>query len=363
MRIITDTRRSKAVSNLAVKADLIAMNDKDMIKVDKLAKHFVLRRGLTAALAGRTPLALRAVDGVDFAVEPGKVMGLVGESGCGKSTLARLLVGLETPTHGDVYFGTESALALKKRDRRAFHRRVQMVFQDPYGSLNPQQRISEIVTRPLIYQRSNMSAEDMHTLACTALQEAGLSPVADYLDKYPHQLSGGQRQRVCIARAIVLAPELLVADEPISMLDVSIKWGIIQLLKRLVRDRKLAMVYITHDLSSAGSVCDQLAVMYLGKIVETGPTQQIIRNPQHPYTKALLASTPSIDPAFTRETAQITGAIPSAVCVPKGCRFHPRCPIAKPICATDVPLDLNNDGHRAACHFAFGHALKAEAVT
>ncbi len=331
-----------------------------MINVDNLSKHFSMPRTFAAAIRRQTPARLRAVDGVSFGVEAGEVMGLVGESGCGKSTLARLLVGLESPTQGDVYFGETSALALKQRDRRAFHRRVQMVFQDPYGSLNPQQRVGEIVTRPLIYQRRAISAEEKRARAITALQEAGLSPAADYLEKFPHQLSGGQRQRVCIARAIVLEPEMLIADEPISMLDVSIKWGIIQLLKRLVRERGLAMIYITHDLSSAGSICDTLAVMYLGRIVERGPTQDVIRDPQHPYTKALLASTPSIDPEFRRETAQIIGAIPDAVNLPGGCRFHPRCPIAQPICARVPPIDATQGDHRAACHFAFDRDAQRE---
>lgn len=324
-----------------------------MISVDDLSKHFFLRQSIAAAIRREETPRLRAVDGVSFTVESGKVMGLVGESGCGKSTLARLLVGLDAPTDGDVYFGGASALALKKQDRRAFHRLVQMVFQDPYGSLNPQQRVGEIVTRPLTYQRRAISTAEKRSLAITALEEAGLSPASDYLDKFPHQLSGGQRQRVCIARAIVLGPEMLIADEPISMLDVSIKWGIIQLLKRLVRERGLAMIYITHDLSSAGSICDTLAVMYLGRIVERGPTQEVIHNPQHPYTKALLASTPSIDPEFRREAAQIKGAIPDAAKLPGGCRFHPRCPIAQPGCARSAPVDAVRGEHSAGCHFAF----------
>ena len=331
-----------------------------MITVDSLSKHFVVPRKFSAMLRGRKALRLRAVDGVSFAVEPGRVMGLVGESGCGKSTLAQLLVGLRTPTGGSVTFDGTPMRELKRQDRRGFHRRVQMVFQDPYGSLNPQQTVAEIVTRPMIYQRSRLGSAEMRARAIAALAEAGLSPADDYLDKFPHQLSGGQRQRVCIARAIVLEPELLVADEPISMLDVSIKWGIIRLLKRLVVERRLAMIYITHDLSSAGAVCDDLSVMYLGRIVESGPTAEVIGNPQHPYTRALLASTPSIDPARRREAADIRGAIPNALAVPEGCRFHPRCPIARGICSRLDPADVAVGGHRAACHFAFGRTPDEE---
>lgn len=333
-----------------------------MIHLDNLSKHFQLPQPFLKRIMGHAPAQLRAVDGVSFDVQAGKVMGLVGESGCGKSTLARMLVGLDAPTSGDVYFEGESAAVLKKKDRRAFHRKVQMVFQDPYGSLNPQQQVGEIVMRSLIYQRQKIPREEMKVLAIAALEDAGLSPANDYLDKYPHQLSGGQRQRVCIARAIVLKPQLLIADEPISMLDVSIKWGIIQLLKRLVRERNLAMVYITHDLSSAETICDQLSVMYLGQIVETGDVHDVIHNPQHPYTKALLASTPSIDPDFKRETARIEGSIPNPANVPSGCRFHPRCPVAKPQCAQTAPDYVTQGDHRAACHFAFDKNEISEAT-
>lgn len=324
-----------------------------MIDARDLSRHYTVAQPLSDALRGRPKSVIRAVDGISFSVAGGEVLGLVGESGCGKSTLARLLVGLEPPTGGGVSFDGDAATDLIEADRRGFHARVQMVFQDPYGSLNPQQKVGEIVTRPLIYQRRKLSRAEMRSHAETALEEAGLSPVADYFDKFPHQLSGGQRQRVCIARAIVLGPDLLVADEPVSMLDVSIKWGIIQLLKSLVQRRNLAMVYITHDLSSAGSVCDKLAVMYLGRIVECGPTDQIVENPQHPYTRALLAATPSIDPEFKRDAASISGSIPDATNLPGGCRFHPRCPLAQPICRERAPDSAARGGHSAECHFAF----------
>ncbi len=331
-----------------------------MIRVEGLSKHYAMPLGLVDSIRGRAPRCLRAVDGVSLDVAAGKVTGVVGESGCGKSTLARLLVGLEPPTHGEIYMGEENARALKEMDRRRFHRRVQMVFQDPYGSMNPQQRILDIVQRPMYYQRSGIGAEDMRRRAILALEDAGLTPASDYLEKFPHQLSGGQRQRVCIARAIVLEPQILIADEPISMLDVSIKWGIIQLLKRLVRERNLAMIYITHDLSSAESVCDDLAVMYLGRVVEHGPIEAIVSAPQHPYTRALLAATPSIDPSLRHKAPAISGSIPNALALPSGCRFHPRCPMAAPVCASDEPGELAQGDHRVACHFAFDGAPLAE---
>lgn len=324
-----------------------------MIAVSGLTKHYSLPKRFLQLFSRKpaTSSVLRAVDGVDFVILAGEVLGLVGESGCGKSTMGRLMVGLERATAGDVMFDKVSAQDLIEKDRKAFHRRVQMVFQDPYGSLNPQHKIRELIARPLYYQRMKLTEAEREQAVVEALTEAGLTPVEQYLDKFPHQLSGGQRQRVCIARAIVLKPELLVADEPISMLDVSIKWGIIQLLKRLVVQRRLSLLYITHDLASAGAICDRLAIMYLGKIVEYGPTAEILKRPQHPYTKALLGSTPSIDPTQKRPPIEIRGGIPNATAVPPGCRFHPRCPIAQPICSATEPMPVADCEHRVACHF------------
>lgn len=310
-----------------------------MIEVQDLTRHYQLASGLRALFDRRRERLLRAVDGVSFTMQRGEVMGLVGESGCGKSTLGRMLVGLEEPDGGQVRLGGLDARALRQNDRRAFHRRVQMIFQDPYGSLNPQLRIGEIVARPLLYQGERRGPA-LQARVIAALEQAGLSPVSQYLEKFPHQISGGQRQRVCIARSIVLEPDILVADEPISMLDVSIKWGIIKLLRRLVRERGIALLYITHDLATVSAICDRLAIMYLGRIVEIGPASQITSAPRHPYTAALVSAIPGITPGPARPAPQISGAIPDATSLPAGCRFAPRCPRALPACAsTDPQLD------------------------
>ncbi|MBM6595081.1 ATP-binding cassette domain-containing protein [Microvirga pudoricolor] len=260
----------------------------------------MLATGLRALVSGPRHRSVKAVDNISFAIRAGEVLGLVGESGSGKSTTGKLLVGLEEPTSGSIMIDGTDATSLRKRDRKAFHRRIQMIFQDPYGSLNPQHTISEIVARPLIYQGEGNRAEIARRVAA-ALDEVGLPSDGNYHDKFPHQLSGGQRQRVCIARAMVLEPAFVVADEPISMLDVSIKWDIIRLLKRLVRDHGISLLYITHDLATVSVVCDRIAIMYRGTIVETGPVKQVLATPQHGYTRALIASIPSADPDHARE--------------------------------------------------------------
>jgi len=270
-----------------------------MIEVRDLTKHYAAAAGLRSLLPGRRGEIMRAVEGVSFEIGAGEVLGLVGESGSGKSTTGRLLVGLETPTSGSVSIdGADSAIA-RARDRKAFHRQVQMIFQDPYGALNPQHTVEDLVGRPLFYQ----GVRDRAAIAAsvrTVLAEVGLNPPESYLGKHPHQLSGGQRQRVCIARAIILEPRFLVADEPVSMLDVSIKWDIVRLLKRLARQRGIAMLYITHDLATVGAVCDRLAIMYRGRIVESGPVEEVLRTPSHSYTRTLMAAIPSADPDVVR---------------------------------------------------------------
>lgn len=322
-----------------------------MLEARGLTKRYPVVSGLRALFSADRGLNVHAVDGVDFTVAPGEVLGLVGESGCGKSTTGKLVVGLEAPTEGSLTLDGEDLTALHKRDRRAFYRRVQMIFQDPYGSINPSHDVETIVSRPLVYQGVHDKAE-IRRRVIEAMARVGLSPPEIYLSKHPHLLSGGQRQRLCIARAIILEPSLLIADEPISMLDVSIKWDIIRLLRRLVSESRLGMIYITHDLATVPTICQRIAIMYLGRIVETGPTLEVLRAPSHPYTRALIASIPSADPSVRRPAAEIRGAVHDAIHLPKGCRFADRCPMAVERCITEDPAPRVFGARSVACHLA-----------
>ena len=300
-------------------------------------------------LAGRRLLGagteVRAVDGVSFAIAQGRVLGIAGESGSGKSTLANLLVGLEQPTAGAIRI---DGRALGRKPDADFRRAVQMVFQDPFGSINPRFTVGRTVEEPLLIHRLGSAAE-RRARAAAALEEAELRPGAGFLDRYPHELSGGQRQRVAIARAIVLRPRLLVADEPVSMLDVSVRAGILRLLRRLVRENGMAMVFITHDLSIVGAVCDELAVMYRGRFVEHGPVRELLRRPLHPYTRALIAAVPVPDPTVAPAPlpAELFAGTGLAA---TGCSFAPRCGHARPPCTATVPeLQPIMPHHLVAC--------------
>lgn len=325
-----------------------------MIAVADLKKYYPVVSGIRSLFSRSRGKFVKAVDSLSFEIAAGTVMGLVGESGCGKTTTGRMLVGLEEPSAGDVFINSESCRELRRKDSKAFYRRVQMIFQDPYGSINPQDDVAKIISKPLLYQglwdRVTIRRKTIETL-----ELVGLSPPEDFLNKYPHLLSGGQRQRLCIGRAIILDPVFLVADEPVSMLDVSIKSAIIALLKRLILVRGLSLLYITHDLATVSHICDTIAIMYLGKIVEVGPTDAVLDEAMHPYTRALISAIPIPDPAAKREDARISGAIPDPINLPEGCRFVDRCPKASDTCRRIEPtltMSATNTKHRIACHKA-----------
>ncbi len=315
--------------------------DTPILEVTDLAKHYPLRRGLAGALAGAPPLSVRAVDGVSFSMARGEVLAVVGESGCGKSTTALTLLGLVAPSGGEVRFEGRPLHAELQRDR-SLRQAIQMVFQDPYESLNPRMRVGEIVAEPLVIHKLAKGAERERRVR-EALEEVGLRPAEEFVGRLPHELSGGQRQRVAIAAALVTGPRLLIADEPVSMLDVSIRADILRLLNDLRRRRGISILFITHDLATAALFADRVAVMYLGRIVEIGTTEAVMQAPQHPYTRALLSVMPSIS-RRGRERIVLQGETPNPAAIPPGCRFHPRCPLADEACrATDPRLEPKGD--------------------
>jgi len=325
-----------------------------MISTVHLKKYFPVVSGIRSLFSGSKGKYVKAVDDVSFDIARGQVLGLAGESGCGKTTTGRVIVGLEAPTAGDVFINDQSCQQLKNQDPKRFYRLVQMIFQDPYGSINPQHNVVQILTRPLRYQGIS-DKQAVNRKAVETLELVGLSPAPEYLEQYPHQLSGGQRQRICIGRAIILDPQFLVADEPISMLDVSIKSGILKLLKDLIQQKNLSLLYITHDLATVGHICNAIAIMYLGRIVEIGPTAEVLDHPRHPYTRALISAIPIPDPDSNRKSINISGAVPDPINLPAGCRFNPRCPRAVSACrATEPALEVQGPGesHKVACYRA-----------
>ncbi|MFO7319952.1 MAG: ABC transporter ATP-binding protein [Limnochordia bacterium] len=322
-----------------------------LLEVRDLVKHFPLRRSIREIVRGERP-AVRAVDGVSFFVRRGEILGLVGESGCGKTTTGRVLLRLEEPTSGEIIFDGQDITKLSREEMRRLRRRMQIVFQDPYDSMNPNLDVFRIVAEPLRIQGLAKSHEEMEERVARALADVELTPVEEFMHRYPRELSGGQRQRVAIARALVLEPDFIVADEPVSMLDVSIRGGILKILQRLVRERGLSLLFITHDLSLARHFCDRIAVMYLGKIVEQGASDALVHRPHHPYTQALMEAVLSTDPRQKRIYTGLAGEIPNPANPPSGCRLHPRCPLASDRCRTETPpLVEHAPGHWAACHF------------
>ncbi len=320
------------------------------LEVEDLAVAFPGRRSLGDVIARRPARPVRAVDGVSFRVAPGEVLALVGESGCGKTTTGNLLLGLIAPDAGRVSVQGLELRGLGSRELRRMRSGIQMIFQDPYESLNPRFTIGDIVSEPLRVHGVARGKAELRRRATEALAEAGMTPPEAYLDRLPYELSGGQRQRVVIAAALALRPGVLVADEPVSMLDVSIRAEILNLLARLATDLRIAVVMITHDLSTVAAYADRIAVMYLGRIVEIGPTHAVLADPQHPYTRALLSVVPVPDPTARRRPVILTGETPDPSNIPTGCRFHPRCPVAFDRCPqVDPALFVVGTDHAAAC--------------
>jgi oligopeptide/dipeptide ABC transporter ATP-binding protein len=319
-----------------------------LIEVRELTKYFPIKQGVVFQ---RQVGAVKAVDGVSFDVRQGETLGLVGETGCGKSTTARLLVRLLDPTSGAIFFEGEDISKRTGSGLKALHRQMQMIFQDPYSSLNPRKTVGSIISDPYIIHGLYKGEGERKKQVQELMDRVGLNP--EHYNRYPHEFSGGQRQRIGVARAIALEPKVLIADEPVSALDVSIQAQVLNLLRNLQREMGLTLVFIAHDLSVVRHMCDRVAVMYLGKVVEMAPSDSLYGFPRHPYTGALLSAVPVPDPSGGRRERQLlSGDVPSPANPPRACRFHTRCPKAQEICSTEEPL-LEDKGNEsvAACHF------------
>jgi oligopeptide/dipeptide ABC transporter ATP-binding protein len=321
-----------------------------ILSILDLRKYYPIHGGILGGKVGD----VRAVDGVTLSIAPGETLGLVGESGCGKSTLGRTVIRLEHPTSGQVHFDGRDMAHASRGELFQLRRDMQIIFQDPYSSLNPRMTVGEIVREPLVVHKQGTRAEQLEKVR-VLLETVGLT--SDLLDRYPHEFSGGQRQRIGIARALALEPKLVIADEPVSALDVSVQSQVLNLMLQLQRERGLTYLFISHDLSVVEHVSDTIAVMYLGRIVEKGPAARIFERPAHPYTRALITAIPEPDPRQRRTLAVVPGETPSPVSPPPGCPFHPRCPFAIPECQAAVPPlepvpgshGVGGGDHLAAC--------------
>ena len=317
--------------------------EQPLLKVKNMKKHFPIKNKLFQ----KQNSSVKAVDGISFDVNRGETIGLVGESGCGKSTTGRMLMKLLEPTEGEIYYNGEDVTNLEERDFRPYRKKIQMIFQDPYASLNPRMKVGDIISEPLIIHNFDKSTREKKVK--DLLEIVGLSGY--HAKKYPHEFSGGQRQRIGVARALIMNPELIIADEPVSALDVSIQSQILNLLDDLQEEFKLTYVFIGHDLSVIEHISDRVGVMYLGKLVELAPKEKLYAEPLHPYTKALLSAVPIPDPTDKRERIILSGDIPSPANPPSGCTFHTRCPFAFDKCKQVVPKWREvKEGRFAACH-------------
>lgn len=318
-----------------------------LLKVENLKVHFPVKRGIFSSVKAH----VKAVDGVSFEIEPGETVGLVGESGCGKSTLGRAIIQLIRPTDGKIEFEGKDIAQLSGSGLRTVRRGLQMIFQDPIGSLDPRMTISEIIGEAIDIHKLAEDSMAKRKRIRELLKAVGLNEA--YAERYPHEFSGGQRQRIGIARALAVEPKLIVCDEPVSALDVSVQAQIINLLQDLQRERNIAYLFIAHDLAVVKHISRRVIVMYLGRIVEMGMARNVVEEPKHPYTQALISAAPEVDPDQKRQRIVLNGDVPSPINPPSGCPFHPRCPIAQPQCRVDIPaLREIVPGHFAACHFA-----------
>ncbi|MEM2143970.1 MAG: ABC transporter ATP-binding protein [Candidatus Jordarchaeaceae archaeon] len=323
-----------------------------ILKVEKLRKWFPVRLGFFSSLVKKEALYVKAVDNVSFDVNKEEIFGLAGESGSGKTTTGKCILKLIEPTDGKIIFKGEDISLLNPKKMKNFRRKMQTIFQDPYESLDPRMTVESIISEPLHVLDLVKNDEEAVEKVKEILAEVGLVPPEQFIFRYPHELSGGQRQRVAVARAFVVKPEFIVADEPVSMLDVSIRAEILKLMLSLIKEYQTAFLYITHDLALAKHFCQRIAIMYLGKVMEKGTTEQVIDTPLHPYTKALIAAVPIPDPSARRTEIVIKGEIPSPINPPSGCRFHTRCPeFIGQICKNQEPELIEMEkGHFVACH-------------
>ena len=321
-----------------------------ILSVSGLKKYFPVQKSFVERLLSGKVDYVKAVDGVDFQIEKGEIFTLAGETGCGKTTTGRLIVRLIEPTAGKIVFDGKDITHLRGEELRKLRKRLQIVFQDPYASLNPRMRVGDAIKHPLKIH-GIAEGEEAKKLVLEMLERVGLTPPEQFYNAYPHQLSGGERQRVALARAMILKPDFVVADEPVSMIDVSLRARILELMLELKRELDVTYLFITHDLAVAKYISNRIAVMYLGKIVEIAETREFFTNPQHPYTIALISAIPVPDPKAKRERVILRGETPNPINPPSGCRFHTRCPYRMDVCSVEEPplIDIGN-GHYVACH-------------